>query len=103
MDIKTASISDILLDVTNHTDKPSNSIMLWLEEDGYEPGLTRVKSSELYRRFCLWAGDNSEKCHKLPTLTAFGQYMRTRFKQTIHHDGHKYWIRRGNSDTPEES
>lgn len=98
MDIKKASVEDLIGQVSGTAPVEENVIKTWLHEVGIYPGQTRVSATELYWDYVTWWRKYTGEFNNIPTQTFFGREMGNRFKKMPTRKGVMYLISRVGND-----
>ena len=95
MDLKNIPLEQLLGDLQVVAKRPLSVVEMWIKEQGYYPGQTRVGSKELYARFIEWATQHPDITKgEVPDLWRWGVEMTARFKKGRSNRGFFYYISR---------
>lgn len=92
MDIKKASIEDLIGQVSGTAPVEENTVKTWIHLVGLHPGQTRVSASQLYWDYVTWWRKYTGEWNNIPTQTAFGREMGKRYKKLNTKRGVVYFV-----------
>lgn len=89
-----ASLDDLLDGLHPVPVKQPSALAIWLEQEGYFPGTSRIQAAELYARYVAWRASHPEIDGPVEQLRVWGKAMSSRFRTTRGKSGMLYWISR---------
>jgi hypothetical protein len=95
MDLKDVPLEQLLGDLQVVAKRDISIVDMWIKDQQYYPGQTRVGSSELYTRFVDWCRQQADiTSGDIPDLWRWGVEMTARFKKGRSNRGLFYYISR---------
>jgi len=95
MDLSKLSLEQLLGDLQVVVREAPTVTEMWINDQGYYPGQTRMKSQELYIAFRAWATQQADIAGgDIPGISVWGVEMTGRFKKGRSNRGLFYYISR---------
>jgi len=91
-DINTIPTDELLRGIEAHDPYGVNVVKTWLDSEGYYPGTTRVRATELYKRYKVWAAQYPDMT--VLSIEPWGVQMRKDIKAGRGKAGIYYYISR---------
>lgn len=96
LSLESLSVEELMQGLEGTDPATYNSVELWLKEEGYYPGSTRVEADQLYANYLKWFEDAQIEGRRLD-VRSWGKVMIGRFKRGRTKRGSSYYISRRES------
>lgn len=95
MDLSKLSLEQLLGDLQVVAKEAPTIVEMWIKDQGYYPGQTRLMSQDLYIVFRTWALQQADITRgDIPGINVWGVEMTGRFKKGRSKHGNFYYISR---------